>query len=497
MNLKRMLILFSMLLALFLVACGGGGAAGGSEQGGSGHGGFLLGGGNPFGGETKGYVEPGVPEEELDLVLYVTSEYAQKEEYDGGMSWEQAYGYEELQTAIEDAKNQSYLLNKQCYVAVQQGTYTPKSKANIIFGSTTDKHFHFSLRNGVTVIGGYAGTENDGVPVGTKPTILSGDLNGNDDPEELASKDDNTYHVFFHPNVISLNETAELRNAEITGGYASFNGSNNNRGAGMFNVDCSPTLINCTFRQNTISIEEASGVAYALGGGLYNIGGNPKLENCTFIQNSIYASSSENKSIARGAGIYNEKGNPDLSNCVFKMNSISVVNSAEASGGGMYSSGGSFKLTNCIFDENIITSFGNASGGGMYSGGGSLEFIDCFFSKNNVFSETSEASGGGICNANSNSTFTDCTFAENSIIAAKAFGGGMYNKGSGEAYLCDVQLIGNCVFNNNSVVGTTAQGGAVYKAVNNYTTISGEASYGSGVNANTANEVQDDIYPSL
>ncbi|MCH2161668.1 MAG: hypothetical protein MK085_07310, partial [Phycisphaerales bacterium] len=127
-----------------------------------------------------------------------------------------------------------------------------------------------------------------------------------------------------------------FENLLITGGNANY-------GAGMYNADSSPSLINCTFASNT---------AY-YGGGMYNFRSSPALISCAFEGNS---------SAEHGGGMANsQKSSPTLTGCTFTNNSADY-------GGGMHNRQASLPtLINCSFTENLAV----INGGGMRNEGNS------------------------------------------------------------------------------------------------------------------------------
>ena len=72
-------------------------------------------------------------------------------------------------------------------------------------------------------------------------TILSGDIGNSGDT-------DNSYHVVTSSG---LDNTAVLDGLTITGGKADGGGWNDENGAGMYNEYSNPTIINCTFSDNS------------------------------------------------------------------------------------------------------------------------------------------------------------------------------------------------------------------------------------------------------
>ena len=171
-------------------------------------------------------------------------------------------------------------------------------------------------------------------------TILSGDLNGNDnhnvDPDE-PTRAENSYHVLW---AINIDDTAILDGFTITGGNANVDGeTSDNDGGGMRNLASSPTLSNLIFTNNSALIHGGgmenifqshpilTNVTFShnfagdKGGGMLNHpSSNPLLTNVTFLDNSAYI----------GGGMFNKTNNPTMRDVTF------TGNHAIYSGGGIY-----------------------------------------------------------------------------------------------------------------------------------------------------------------
>ncbi|MBD2703546.1 hypothetical protein IC229_23080 [Spirosoma sp. BT702] len=226
-----------------------------------------------------------------------------------GTSWVNAS--ENLQTMINASTS-----NDQVWVAA--GTYTPTSTTG-----PDSRTVSFSMKNGVAIYGGFAGTETILTQrnTGSNSTVLSGEIG---DP---TSTTDNSYHVISNT---SVNNTALLDGFTIMGGRANGRSSNNTTtGGGMFNTGSGPKVVNCLFIGNSATN----------GGGVYNLSSsNPSLINCAFLNNT--ASSV-------GGALYNNNSNPTLTNCSFQGNSAVIS-------GAIYNIIGTTTLVNSVL-------FGNGS----------------------------------------------------------------------------------------------------------------------------------------
>ncbi len=149
------------------------------------------------------------------VTLYVKSDATGNND---GTSWADAYT--NLKTAMENATAPG----DQIWVA--QGTYTPHA---------SDRTQYFTLKKGVKLYGGFAGTETqlEGRDWKNNPTVLSGDLSSNDDGLVTYSnslRSDNAYRVVYVEGSNTL-----IDGVTITGGQANNTGNNlYNRGGAIY-----------------------------------------------------------------------------------------------------------------------------------------------------------------------------------------------------------------------------------------------------------------------
>ena len=359
-------------------------------------------------------------------------------------------------------------------VWVAEGTYKPTS--------TADRSVSIRLKPGVALYGGFKGTETArGQRDWTKSvTILSGDIGMPGDPN------DNSYHVVRGADRAAIDGftitsgnacPGEKRNRQVAArakalreelsrepdrGAVGHRGPGAHRpggppggrrhlfpriiakdlwadwfGGGMYNIECSPTVANCTFTGNT---------AARGGGGMYNsYGASPVVTSCTFSRNSA----------AEGGAVYS------YDDCLVRLAMCTFTkNSANKGGGVVCRDGSSNAITGCAFTANHA----RWRGGGVFIDYGSSPTITkCTFDRN-----TTDGDGGGVYvddNASqigqTSPEIRDCTFTHN---RARRRGGGVahYNK-------CTPTVI-RCAFEHNHA---GAGGGGVSNHFRVFATIAG------------------------
>ncbi len=375
-----------------------------------------------------GVVDMGCYEYAGPRVLYVDRDAIGA---NNGSSWKDAYSH--LQDALSAA-------SAGCEIRVAGGTYRPDrgSGERIRRG---DREATFQLTSGVKVEGGYAGLgadRPDARNVERHETILSGDLAGNDTGGLLdESRAENSFHVVTGSET---DETAVLDGFTITGGNA-YNDrcSSLDNGGGMYNVEGSPTVVNCTFRHNTASDQCGGG-----GGAMYNRAGSPTVTACRFIGNGYIISDDdgggamcnyesvavvtdcefrENTSNGYGGAMLNVRSDTVVQGCIF------IENQAVQGGGAVYSESYSNpELVRCVFSGNRVTE-GNSRGGAVFNSyREEARAVSCVFVGNDA------PWGGGIYSCVGSLELVNCTLSGNKAVK----GGGIHSR------MADLRLI-NCV----------------------------------------------------
>jgi len=281
---------------------------------------------------------------------------------------------------------------------VQQGTYYPETCINC---TPTDKNQSFEINDGVSLYGGFQGSESSLAQRDWEAnlTILSGDLNQDN------QSDSNAYTVVYFENVSS---STILDGFTIKDGNAnSPTGSNSNRersGGGIYNegsISSNP-LIKNSIVQNNRSV--------AGGGGMVNNGSsggqaNPRIENCQFLNNECGQNGGAIFNDASGLGV----SSPEIIHVVFQDNLGKY-------GAGVYNSAltgtSSPTIRSCSFLSNTATAYSGAIYNFGKSGGTASPLIfNCLFYKNTA------SSAGAVYSLGSEGTATpqivNCTFFGN------------------------------------------------------------------------------------
>jgi len=281
---------------------------------------------------VDGVVSVGVAVSERDNEPVPTTVYVDQRASgaNDGSSWRDAYT--DLQQALRVAR--TLAPSGQLRILVAGGTYTPT-------GPDGDRFATFEMRNGICLYGGYAGSH-EPMPgerdVSAYETILSGDLNGDDEPN-FAHYSDNVDRVV---TANAVDATALLDGFTIQGGEAA------HRGGGVYCMHSHLRVVNCTFRANR---------AWK-GGGMSTEFGGPTLINCTFVGNTVQGYG--------GAALATKGGRLRVINCRF------FDNSAEC-GGAVHCRGHDAPLfRNCIFRNNQ-----GRYGGVMFIDEGNPTLINC------------------------------------------------------------------------------------------------------------------------
>jgi RHS repeat-associated protein len=249
-----------------------------------------------------------------------------------GSSW--ANAFTSLQAALDVSLN-----GDQIWIA--KGTYKPIKDINGNANPTNLRTKVFLLRDGVSLYGGFSGTETSLSQrnVQANPTILSGDLQGND-ALNFVNNEENSYHVVA---ANALTSPIQINGLTISGGNANAalpflgNEVGNLSGGGLYaaNFVNKLTVSNCVF----------SGNKSDYGGGIFLFDSSPKVVSCVITGNAAM----------EGGGIFCAAGSaPDLLNML-------IANNMATRGAGIFKSGNStVEIINCSIIGNQATDKGGA-----------------------------------------------------------------------------------------------------------------------------------------
>jgi hypothetical protein len=284
-----------------------------------------------------------------------------------GTSWADAYrGAGGLQVALSAS-----VAGDEIWVAA--GTYLPST-----IGARTAS---FTLKTGVAVYGGFAGTETALAQRNwrTNATILSGDLLGNDNGATNVTE--NAYHVVVGTGAAA---TAVLDGFTVKAGNSNgTSASFYDRGGGIIiYASGAPTVRNCVFSMNRCTFGGGAGYIFQAQGTFTdcefndNVGGS---YGGAFDTNAVTSTFTrcrfQRNTAVRAGGVETfGGGNTTYVNCLF------AGNQATGSGGGaavwIGVSSSIVRAYNCTFASNTATS---VAGGINTTSGGTLNAYNCVF----------------------------------------------------------------------------------------------------------------------
>jgi type IX secretion system substrate protein len=311
-----------------------------------------------------------------------------------------ADAYNDLQDALAAA-----VQGDEIWVA--KGTYKPD-------GPDGNSAATFSINKNMALLGGFAGTETspDQRDPEANPTILSGDLNGDDVDDDFTSfKSDNVM------TVVTVGDN--VTDAAVINGFTIGNGQ----------------------ADGTISNQELRG------GGLY-ARGPVILQHCSFTQNFAGVS---------GGGAYLYTGSAtdgismEVSNCRFENNL------SDGNGGGLfldsYGQNSTFTVTGCEFSGNVARWNGGGANVSIRenSNNSSVVVDGCTFSQNTTLEFNGSGFQSTLSGANSNLSLLNSTFSSNTTALF-----GIATVWGFEAPSANGSVeVSNCLFEQNNSMYTT------------------------------------------
>ena len=292
-----------------------------------------------------------------------------------GSSWDNASG--DLQKMIDELAESTPSQTGEVWVAA--GTYTPQSQ--LISGTAYSASFR--MRDGISVYGGFAGTERTKLERVKKsampwdfqnPTVLEAAYYSHDDLAWTNNKwtltSDSRHVVWFAPmsGGTAFANVTTLDGVTIQGGYAQGGTGQDDfltdRGAGVYMDGANAYLSNCIVREN---------YATGNGGGVYLKNGRVQTSliynnnadadgGAVYVENRglVHRSMLTNNSALNGAGVYlyngAETGSDDPDHPEYLILSTCVVSNNTVRGNGaVYCDKGGVLMQNTITNNECVT----------------------------------------------------------------------------------------------------------------------------------------------
>jgi len=319
-----------------------------------------------------------------------------------GATW--ATAIDQVQSALYAAGHTNGGVER---IWVAEGVYRPDQGVGAMQGSRLAT---FALADGLAVLGGFAGGEMSEAErdPDAHPTVLSGDLNGDDVPG-FVNYTDNAYHVV---SGVQVGASALLDGFTVRGGNADGPPGDLNVGGGVTLRQSGALIRRCVIEDNR---------AWTLGGGLFIGNGSPRIEACRLHGNAVVGT-------GKGGGAAVSDGGPIIAGCTLEDNTAYF-------GAGVSNEVDSTPLfVNCTIRSNKAVQ----EGGGVYTNASDPTFVNCVLTNN-----ASGYEGGAMNNVvQSNPVLVNCTVTgnETGTSGAGLGGGGLNVQHSSHAQLHNCTL---------------------------------------------------------
>lgn len=307
---------------------------------------------------------------------------------------------------------------------VANGVYKPINVATPTIGN---REISFTIPSGVQLFGGFAGNETNLSQrnFSTYQTILSGDIGA------TGNNTDNTFRVVRMTGVSSL---TRLDGFKIINGKSTFTGVGYDyqEGAGLYNNNGSPTIINCLFSDN---------VANSCGALRHTGGGNITIRNCTFQYNNVSG---------YGGAVGIAGGTATIAGSIFNQNQANY-------GGALYLSSGVTTIDRCDISGNTATTMAGA----LYEGDNATIAVYNTLIAGNTAADRCVTYVAPLSNTNVNK-WINCTIVDNKATSSDPNDYSVVFSTASEVRNCILwgnatgsgrQMYANCTVANNLVQG--------------------------------------------
>ena len=321
-----------------------------------------------------------------------------------GTSWEDAYT--DLQDGLDEAVRRIFLKgDTEVQVLVAQGKYRPRRSHGLKGNSRT---FNFTLYNGVSIRGGFCGTDAYIQDLERYPSIMTGDFGKY-----------RSYHVLYIAEGRELDMTAYMENMIIEKGCA--NGMNRSApesfGGGLYiEKGNSPLLVFCVFRDN----EAVSGGGACLIPG--KLGIRPR-------RDCAYADEDMSIFVDEDGKVFSCETRSGMESGVYSDENKAVFQDED---GKLFSDGGGMQDSEmlCLHVDEEYAVFTDEEGK-LFTCGGSLRIFEgefpvfymCRFENNRAYK-----TGGGVAIHNAE-------FDYSSVMMGSIFDGNKADYGGGVAFI--------------------------------------------------------------
>jgi len=219
---------------------------------------------------------------------------------------------------------------------------------------------------------------------------------------------------YFHS---SEGSDSVLKGLTVTRGYVTGGGKDGN-GGGMICDEASPTVINCSFRDNWAN---GGGAGVSVAGG-----GSPTFDSCMFVGNSdcpgyggaLNIGDASSPAVVNCIFVENLRANTGGAICALDSSNTSIVgctiigNSAIYGGGISLGNSARVEIANCIISDNSAT--GNAPTWGWGGGIVAHSYAEVIIGNCTISGNSATSYGGAISASAGRTTLGNCILWDNS-----------------------------------------------------------------------------------
>ncbi len=343
-----------------------------------------------------------------------------------GSGWSAAFRH--VQDALATAQRMG-----QAEIRVAQGRYLPDRDAGSPTG-TGDRLAAFRLLDGVTLLGGHAGlgaADPDERDPARFPSVLSGDLSGNDNPADPSTFSDNACHIIesWHNDATAVVDGFVIRDgrADRAIGEGWWPDRRDDSGGGALLVHSDAVIRDCLFTANHAEANGALWIAL----------------------NGPFAFAEPG-----GGAVYISRGSPTIEGCVFDANTANRI------GGAMALHRSPARVVRCDFTRNAVGNDGYGGAlGDMSADFGTPERARIESSR--FINNTARGMGGGgaLYTGLSDSVYANCIILANH---AEDVAGGLFADNVALVEFYNTAIVGNTAARRAAGVQEISEAGDVY-----------------------------------